>query len=54
MTALVVVAGVLAAIILFRWARLLAMIALLVTIGYFVQRYHTWEAQQPPIHATDD
>jgi hypothetical protein len=54
MTVLVVLGGILAALILFRWARLLAMLALVITIGYFVTRFEAWQATQPPVHVMDD
>jgi hypothetical protein len=48
-TALVIVAACIATILLFRWARLLAMIALVITIGFFALRFEAWKATQPPL-----
>ena len=51
MTALVVVAGIIAAFILFRPARYLAMVALLIVVVYFIHGCATYQAtQSPPGH----
>lgn len=47
MTVLFVVAGILAALILFRWARTLALVALLLTGLYFWSHFEAWRAAQP-------
>ena len=47
MTAIIILAGTLAALICFRWARWLALIALLATGLYFYSAFKAWEEKQP-------
>lgn len=49
MTLLVGVAACIAAFVLFRWARFLAMLALVITISFFALRFEAWKATQPPL-----
>lgn len=44
MTEIISIAGILAALVLFRWARTLAMIALLITLIYFAHAFNVWNA----------
>lgn len=54
MTAVLIVAISLAAMVLFRTARYLAIVAFLIALGFFVMRFEAWKATQPPIHTVSD
>jgi len=48
MTIVIVVIGILAIPMLFRWGRLLAMIALVVAFGYLAQGWTKFDGHPPP------
>ena len=48
MSMILIPAGIIAALICFRWARLAAVVFLLFTIWWFDGRYEAWKATQPP------
>jgi hypothetical protein len=55
MTVLLTISGIIAALILFRWARLLAMVCLICTAAYFCHEFEAWKAQQIAMgHAASD
>lgn len=53
MTVFVGLSAILAAMIVFRAARYLVMVALLVTLGFFVMRFEAWKAEQPPMELSN-
>lgn len=51
---ILVPAGIIAALICFRWARWLAIAFVVFTVWWFAGRYQAWEATQPAQHVVDD
>lgn len=51
---ILVPAGIIAALIYFRWARWMAIAFVVFTVWWFAGRYQAWEATQPAQHVVDD